>query len=106
METDLQRWTARRKAELILARINGEPMLADAFREYDIKPSDVEEWTATYLKAGERGLKINADEEQAEHERDRERELKELRANVSELVLELDARRNWHPLTDPTRTAS
>ncbi|MBK7974104.1 MAG: hypothetical protein IPK07_12795 [Deltaproteobacteria bacterium] len=56
-------------------------------REYDIKPSDVEEWTATYLKAGERGLKINADEEQAEHERDREREPGELRANVSEARL-------------------
>lgn len=102
MEKDFQRWTARRKAELVLALIRGEKKLVDACREYDLKQSEVEEWTATFLKAGERGLKVNADDEQAQHER----ELKDLRAKVGELVLELDARKKWQALTDPTGTAS
>lgn len=102
MEKDFQRWTARRKAELVLTLIKGEKKLVDACREYDLKQSEVEEWTATFLKAGERGLKMNADDEQAQHER----EVKELRAKVGELVLELDARKKWLALTDPTGTAS
>lgn len=101
MEKDFQRWTARRKTELVMALIKGEKKLVDACREYDLKQSEVEEWMATFLKAGERGLKMNADDEQAQHER----ELKELRAKVGELVLELDARKKLAALTDPTGTA-
>lgn len=101
MDKDFQRWTARRKTELVLALIKGDTKLVDACREYDLKQSEVEEWMATFLKAGERGLKMNADDEQAQHER----ELKELRAKVGELVLELDARKKLAALTDPTGTA-
>lgn len=43
----------------------------------------------TFMKAGERGLKPKSDDEAALHEK----ELKELRAKVGELVLELDARK-------------
>ena len=44
MKTDFQRWTAKRKVELILRIIKGETSLADICREKDLKQSEVEGW--------------------------------------------------------------
>ena len=96
MEKDFQRWTARRKVELLLQLIKGEVKLVDACREHDLKQSDVESWTDAFLKAGERGLKARSEDEQAVHDR----EVRELRAKVGELVLELDARKKLDALTE------
>ncbi len=95
MEKDFQRWTARRKVELLLQLIKGEVKLVDACREHDLQQSDVESWMETFLKAGERGLKARSEDEQAVHDR----EVRELRAKVGELVLELDARKQLDALT-------
>ena len=96
MEKDFQRWTARRKVELLLQLIKGEVKLVDACREHDLKQSDVESWMETFLRAGERGLKARSEDEQAVHDR----EVRELRAKVGELVLELDARKKLAALTE------
>jgi len=95
MEKDFQRWKARRKVELLLQLIKGEVTLVDACREHDLKQSDVESWMDTFVKAGERGLKARSEDEQANHDR----EVRELRAKVGELVLELDARKKLDALT-------
>ena len=95
MEKDFQRWTARRKVELLLQLIKGEVKLVDVCREHDLKQSEVEGWMETFLKSGERGLKARAEDEQATHDR----EVRELRAKVGELVLELDARKKLDALT-------
>jgi transposase-like protein len=95
MEKDFQRWTARRKVELLLQLIKGEAKLVDVCREHDLKQSEVENWMEIFVKAGERGLKARADDEQATHDR----EVRELRAKVGELVLELDARKKLDALT-------
>jgi transposase-like protein len=95
MEKDFQRWTARRKVELLLQLIKGEAKLVDVCREHDLKQSEVEAWMDTFLKSGERGLKARSEDEQATHDR----EVRELRAKVGELVLELDARKKLDALT-------
>ena len=64
-------------------------------REHDLKQSEVESWMEIFLKAGERGLKARTEDEQATHDR----EVRELRAKVGELVLELDARKKLEALT-------
>jgi hypothetical protein len=69
MEKEFQRWTARRKVELLLQLIKGEVKLVDSCREHDLKQSDVESWMETFLKAGERGLKARSEDEQAVHDR-------------------------------------
>ena len=101
MEKDFQRWTAKRKVELLLQLIRGEIKLVDVCREHDLKQSEVEGWMETFLKAGERGLKARAEDEPAAHER----ELQELRAKVGELVLELDARKKAEALSGKPETA-
>jgi transposase-like protein len=101
MDKDFQRWTAKRKVDLLLQLIRGEVKLIDACREHDLKQSEVEGWMETFLKAGERGLKARAEDEQAVHER----EVRELRAKVGELVLELDARKKAEALSGKPETA-
>ena len=95
MEKEFQRWTARRKVDLLLQLIKGEATLVDVCREHDLKQSEVEGWMDTFLKSGERGLKARSEDEQATHDR----EVRELRAKVGELVLELDARKKLDALT-------
>ena len=95
MEKEFQRWTAKRKVELLLQLIRGETKLVDMCREHDLKQSEVEAWMETFLQGGERSLKARSEDEQAIHER----EVRELRAKVGELVLELDARKKLDALT-------
>ena len=101
MEKDFQRWTAKRKVELLLQLIRGETKLVDACREHDLKQSEVEGWMETFVKGGERSLKVRSEDEQAVHEHER----RELRAKVGELVLELDARKKAEALSGKPETA-
>ncbi len=95
-EEAVGRWTARRKVELILAVIKGETTLVEACRKHDLTQSEVEGWMQTFLKSGESGLKTNAKDLQDEHAR----EVKDLRAKVGELVLELEARKKLQALLE------
>jgi hypothetical protein len=84
MEPTIPRWSAKRKVELLLQLIRGEKKLVDVCREQDLKQSEVEAWMDTFVKAGERGLNANAEDEVATHPGVEER-----RAKVGELVLEM-----------------
>ncbi len=99
---EFQRWTAKRKAELVIDLIRGTRKLVDVCRENDLKQSEVEGWMEEFLKGGEKSLRINAEDVQAAHER----ELKDLRAKVGELVLELDFRKKLQALNDPEKKIS
>ena len=101
MEPTIQRWSAKRKVELLLSLIKGEKKLVDVCREYDLKQSDVEGWMDSFLKAGERGLKAGGGDESDA----REQELTQLRAKVGELVLEIDARKKLQALNDRDQNA-
>jgi transposase-like protein len=46
----IERWTARRKAELVLEIIKGQKTIVDAVREYDFKQSDIQKWIETFLE--------------------------------------------------------
>lgn len=44
MEEDIKRWTAKRKSALVLGIIQGKTTVAEASRQYDLSPSEVEQW--------------------------------------------------------------
>jgi hypothetical protein len=69
-EREWQRWTAKRKVELLLQLIKDEQTLVDVCREHDLQQSEVEVWMETFVTAGERGLKARSEDEQAAHERE------------------------------------
>lgn len=96
METKTQRWTAQKKAEIILQIIKGEVNLVDVCRQNDLKQSEVESWINTFVSSGTQGLKTNAKDQQVETER----QIKEMQAKIGELVLELDARKKLQALLD------
>lgn len=92
MGPKIKRWSAARKVEIILALIKGTKNLVDICRENDLKQSEVEKWKEDFLEAGERGLKGTLPSGE-------DREVKELREKVGELLLELDARKKLLALT-------
>jgi transposase-like protein len=79
-----QRWTAKRKADLILQILRQTTTVIDVARQHDLTPSEVQEWVDTFLKAGEQGLKARASGAQDQADR----EVKELKAAIGELYVE------------------
>lgn len=41
---NLRRWTARRKAALVLDRVKASPAVAQTARTYDLTPAEIKEW--------------------------------------------------------------
>ena len=81
-----QRWTAKRKAEIILQILKNEESLVEICRKHDLKQSEVREWIDSFLKGGEQRLKTNSKDVQLQYEK----EVKEMKAKIGELVLEVD----------------
>lgn len=52
MEDEIKRWTAKRKAALVMEIIQSETTVAEAWRSFDLTPSEVEEW----VDEGKRGM--------------------------------------------------
>lgn len=44
MEDDIKRWTAKRKAALVMEIIQGKSTVAEASRAFDLTPSEIETW--------------------------------------------------------------
>lgn len=79
-----QRWTAKRKAEIILQILRQTTTVVDVARQNDLTPSEVQDWIDTLLKAGEKGLKARASDLQEQTEK----EIKELKAAIGDLYVE------------------
>ena len=44
MEERIKRWTARRKSALLLEIVEGKRTIAEASRQFDLMPSEIESW--------------------------------------------------------------
>ena len=82
----IERWTARRKADLGLEIIKGQKTIVDAAREYDLKQSEIQKWIETFLEYGRQGLRANPRNAESAYEE----ELKAHREKIGELVLQTD----------------
>ena len=51
---EYQRWTAKRKAAVVLDVLKGQTTSVDACRKYGIKQSELEEWTERFLERPQR----------------------------------------------------
>jgi transposase-like protein len=94
MEEDIKRWTARRKAALVLEIIQGKTTVAEASRSFDITPSEIEEW----VDEGKRGMENALRTKPLEVREEYERQLKELQEAYGEAMLELRARKKLQSL--------
>jgi len=57
VEKDFQRWTTRRRAELVVELLRGELDVAAACAKFNLPEEDVRDWLAAFLRGGEEGLK-------------------------------------------------
>ncbi len=58
-EPDIKRWTAKRKAALVKELIRGQTMIAEAARQHDLLPSEIEKWVEDAEAAMVNALRAN-----------------------------------------------
>ena len=97
---DLQRWTAKRRAALVLSILKGETSVAEAARKHGLKVSEVEDWRERFVLGAENALRSRPRDEEAL----KDEQIKRLKQKVGELVLDIDILRTADRLrpSDPT----
>ena len=83
---DVKRWTAKRRAALVLTILRGETSVQEAARKHGLTVAEVEEWKERFLLAAENALRSRPLDEDAL----REEQVKRLKQKVGELVLDID----------------
>lgn len=89
MEDDIKRWTVKRKSALVLDIIQGKTTVTEASRQYDLSPSEVEQWVDDGKRGMENALRANPQDVREQYER----QLKDLQEAYGEAMLELRARK-------------
>ena len=77
-----ERWSAKRKTEVVLRLLRGED-LVEVSRELKVAPPELEAWRRIFLETGRQGLKRRSRDPT-------ERELLRTRAKLGELTMRLE----------------
>jgi transposase-like protein len=85
-EDSVQRWTAKRRAALVVSILKGETSGAEAARKHGLTVADVEDWQQRFLLGAENALRSRPKDEEAL----KEEQIKKLKQKVGELVLDND----------------
>ena len=96
MEDDIKRWTVKRKSALVLDLIQGKTTVSEVSRQYDLSPSEVEQWVDDAKRGMENALRANPLDIKEQYER----QLKALQEAYGEAMLELRARKKLQALLD------
>lgn len=81
-EDSVQRWTAKRRAALIVSILKGETSIPEAARKHGITVADVEEWHQRFLLGAENALRTRPKDEEAL----KDEQIKKLKQKIGELV--------------------
>ena len=84
-----ERWTAKRRAMLVLRILKGETSVAEAAREHGLTVGEVENWQEQFLRAAENGLRRRPKDEEAL----KDEQIKKLKQKIGDLVVENDVLR-------------
>ena len=82
----VERWTAKRKAALVLSILRGETSVQEAARKHGLTVAEVEDWKDKFLLAAENALRSRPKDEEAL----KEEQIKRLKQKIGELVLDID----------------
>jgi transposase-like protein len=94
MEEDIKRWTAKRKAALVMEITQGKPTVSEASRSFDIAPSEIEEWVDEAKRGMENALRTKPLEVKEQYER----QIKDLQEAYGLAMLELRARKKLNSM--------
>ncbi len=84
---EIQRWTAGRKAAVVMDVIKGKATPADLARQHDLTVGEIEGWVEKFLEGGREGLRAVPRDLEARFDAEK----KDLLAKVGELTLQIDA---------------
>jgi len=95
---EVQRWTAKPRAALVVSLLKGETTAAEAARRHGLKVAEVEAWRERFLLGAENALRARPKEDEAL----REEEINRLKRKVGELTMDLDILREASRLRPTT----
>ena len=81
---EIKRWTARRKAEVVMDIIKGKTTAAEVARSHDLTVGEVERWMDDFVSMGTEALRSHPRDAEARHKAKE----KELLAKIGELTME------------------
>jgi transposase-like protein len=82
----IQRWTAKKRAALVVSILKGETSIQEAARKHALTVAEVEEWKERFLDGGQNALRSRPKDEEAL----KDEQIKKLKQKVGELVLDMD----------------
>lgn len=83
---DIKRWTARRKAAVVLDIVKGKTSAAEVARSHDLTLAEVEQWIEDFIAMGTEALRSHPREVDAKHRAEK----KELLAKIGDLTMQME----------------
>ena len=80
------RWTAKRRASLVLSVLKGETSIQEAARKHGLRVAEIEDWRDRFLLGAENSLRSRPKDDEAL----KDEQIKKLKQKVGELVLDVD----------------
>jgi len=91
---EIKRFTAKRKAEIVMDIFQGKTTVAEVSRKYDMTPATIEEW----MEEGRRGMENQLRARPRDIAAQYEEKIKEMKAVIGELTLENIALKKYDAL--------
>ena len=85
-DSGIQRWTAKRRAALILSLLKGETSVAEAARKHGLTVAELEDWRDRFFLGAENALRSRPKDEEAL----KDEQIKKLKQKIGDLVLDND----------------
>ena len=83
---DIKRWTARRKAAVVMEIIKGKTTAAQVARSHCLTVGEVEQWLEDFVSQGTEGLRSHPRDADAKHRAEK----KELLAKIGDLTMQME----------------
>ena len=85
-QEDVQRWTTKRKATLVLSILKGETSIQEAARQHGLTVAELEDWKERFVLAAENALRARPKDEEAL----KDEQIKKLKQKIGDLVMDID----------------
>ncbi len=83
---DVQRWTTKRKAALVLSIVKGDTSIQEAARQHGLTVAEIEDWKERFFLGAENALRARPKDDEAL----REEQIKKLKQKIGDLVMDID----------------
>jgi len=85
-DSEVKRWTAKRRVALVVEILRGDTSPAEASRKHGLTVAEIEEWKDRFLSGAENALRSKPLDDEAL----KEAEIKRLKQKIGDLVMDID----------------